>query len=90
MTKLIRSLPPTQTRAGAFAIVGLVILELVATFFIVAGLLFGADQRLVGLMLGLAFLIGAVMLDVYRKEFIADELVGKTRIPKVVPKREFK
>jgi DMSO reductase anchor subunit len=39
---------------------------------------------------GMVFLLLAVFLDVYRREFVPDELIHKKRRPKVVYKRDIR
>ena len=43
-----------------------------------------------GVFLGVVCLLFAVALDVYRKEFMPDELIHKIRRPKIVPPRTFR
>ena len=43
-----------------------------------------------GLFMGMVFLLGAVALDIYRKEFMPDELIHKIRRPKIVLVRQFR
>jgi hypothetical protein len=40
--------------------------------------------------MGMVFLLLAVALDVYRKEFMPDELIHKVRRPKIVLRRAFR
>jgi hypothetical protein len=38
----------------------------------------------------MVFLLLAVFFDVYRREFVPDELIHKKRRPKIVYKRDFR
>ena len=42
------------------------------------------------LFMGMVFVLLAVAVDVYRKEFMPDELIHKIRRPKIVPPRAFR
>lgn len=44
----------------------------------------------VSLFLGMDFVCGAVAIDIYRREFMPDELIHKIRRPKLVPPRAFR
>lgn len=52
---------------------------------------YAADADLyMGLFSGMVFVLGGVALDVYRKEFMPDELIHKVRRPKIVYQRNFR
>ena len=42
------------------------------------------------LFLGMVFVCATVAVDLYRKEFMPDELIHKSRRPKIVPPRAFR
>jgi len=42
------------------------------------------------LFLGMIFVCTAVAIDIYRREFMPDELIHKIRRPKLVPSRLFR
>lgn len=42
------------------------------------------------LFVAMIFLLAAVAIDIYRKEFMPDELIHKIRRPKLVPPRTFR
>ncbi len=44
----------------------------------------------VALFMGMLFICAAVAIDIYRKEFMPDELIHKIRRPKLVPPRVFR
>jgi len=44
----------------------------------------------VAIFSGMVFILGGVALDIYRKEFMPDELIHKVRRPKIVYQRTFK
>ncbi len=44
----------------------------------------------VALFMGMIFICATVAVDIYRKEFMPDELIHKIRRPKLVPPRVFR
>lgn len=44
----------------------------------------------VALFMGMIFVCAAIAVDIYRKEFMPDELIHKIRRPKIVPPRVFR
>ncbi len=97
MTTLIRSDAPRRSAMAAVAIAGLVI----GSLWFSALVIFLALQVLNGnyptdadaytaLFLGMIFVCTALAIDVYRKEFMPDELIHKIRRPKLVPPRAFR
>lgn len=44
----------------------------------------------VALFMGMVFVCAAVAIDLYRREFMPDELIHKIRRPKIVPPRVFR
>ncbi len=64
-----------------------------ALFFVVLvllGIAYGWAQQVVGVWFGMVFLLLAVFLDIYRRQFLPDELIHKVRRPKVVYKRDIR
>ncbi|MFQ5837391.1 MAG: hypothetical protein ACE5HJ_01245 [Thermoplasmata archaeon] len=57
---------------------------------IVIGLIDGWDPTWLSLWIGAMFFGMAAMVDIYRNHFLPDEMVVKTRIPKIIPRRELK
>lgn len=97
MTTLIRSDAPRRSAMAAVAIAGLV----VGTLWFSALVVFIALQVLNGnypsdadsytaLFLGMIFVCTAVAIDIYRREFMPDELIHKIRRPKIVLTRMFR
>ncbi len=82
---------------AAVAIAGLVIGSLwfsALVVFLSLGVLGGyypnEVDSYVALFLGMVFICAAVAIDLYRKEFMPDELIHKIRRPKLVPPRAFR
>ncbi len=44
----------------------------------------------VAIFSGMIFVLGGVAVDIYRREFMPDELIHKVRRPKIVYQRTFK
>ena len=97
MTTLIRSDAPRRSAMAAVAIAGLVVGSLwfsALVVFISLQVLNGnypndADSY-TALFLGMIFVCTAVAIDIYRREFMPDELIHKIRRPKLVPPRAFR
>lgn len=43
-----------------------------------------------GVFMGMIFVLAGVAIDIYRKEYMPDELIHKLRRPKLVPPRLFR
>lgn len=97
MTEIIRSDAPRRSAMAALAVGGLVvaILWFTAAVIIIAwqvsqGVADENTDAALSIFLGVIFILLAVALDVYRKEFMPDELIHKIRRPKIVPPRTFR
>jgi hypothetical protein len=97
VTELIRTDAPRRSSMAAVALGGVVIG--IVIFSVLTGLI--AYEALIGiyppesdlymgLFMGMLFLLGAVAVDIYRKEFMPDELIHKIRRPKIVLTRMFR
>ena len=96
MTELIRTDAPRSTMAS-LALGGLVIgviwfslLTVVIALQVLNGIEDAAADSYMAVFMGMVFLLLAVAMDVYRKEFMPDELIHKIRRPKIVPPRAFR
>ena len=96
MTEIIRADAPRRSTMAALAIGGLVVgilwftaLTLVVAQQVMSGIVDANANAAMGVFLGMIFILFAVALDVYRKEYMPDELIHKIRRPKVVPPRMF-
>lgn len=96
MTRIIRSDAPLRPVS-----VGIVIwaLALAAGFFTVLFVFVGFtiptaftgnEQIALAVWMGMLFVIVAVMLDLYRRYYVPDEMIHKKRRPKIVLRREFR
>ena len=97
MTDLIRSEAPRRPLGGLLAMAGLAAGALFFTVLGFLGVLFEWPQTnyvdplaTVTFWFGMVFLLLAVFLDVYRREFVPDELIHKKRRPKIVLHREIR
>ena len=97
MTELIRSDAPRRSAMAGIALGGVVIGALIFSFltaYIALEALNGTypaeSDFYMGLFMGLVFILAAIALDIYRKEFMPDELIHKIRRPKLVPPRTFR
>ncbi len=97
MTTLIRSDSPRRSAMAAVAIAGLVVGSLWFSALVVflslpalGGSYPNEDNIYVALFMGMIFVCAAAAIDIYRKEFMPDELIHKIRRPKLVPPRSFR
>lgn len=72
------------------AIYGLAIALAFFLILLIWGALSGASQVWQSFWMGIIVIILAVILDVYRREFLPDELIHKKRRPKIVIKRDIR
>ena len=82
---------------GALAVAGLVIgilwftaLTILLAIQVANG--FGDNETdiYMAIFLGMVFVLLGVVVDVYRREYLPDELIHKIRRPKIVPPRMFR
>jgi len=97
VTELIRSDAPSRSSMAALAIGGLVVGILwfsILTVIVALQVLGGAEDAqadsYMAIFMGMVFLLLAVAVDVYRREFMPDELIHKIRRPKIVLHRAFR
>ncbi len=90
MTELIRSEPPTEALTALIALYVLSFFQLFFGALVVLGLIYAWNAAWLSLWIAAMFFGMAAMVDVYRKNFLPDEMVVKTRIPKIVPRRELR
>ena len=97
MTEIIRADSPRRSSMAAVAIGGLVVgilwftaLTIVVAQQVMSGVSDVNANAAMGVFPGVVCLLFAVALDVYRKEFMPDELIHKIRRPKIVPPRTFR
>ena len=97
MTELIRTDAPRRSAMASLALGGLVVgiiwfslLTVVIALQVLNGIEDAQADAYMAVFLGMVFLLLTVALDVYRKEFMPDELIHKIRRPKIVPPRAFR
>jgi len=97
VTELIRTDAPRRSTMASLALGGLVIgviwfslLTVVIALQVLNGIEDAAADSYMAVFMGMVFLLLAVAMDVYRKEFMPDELIHKIRRPKIVPPRAFR
>ena len=97
MTEIIRADAPRRSTMAALAIGGLVVgilwftaLTVVVAQQVMSGIVDANANAAMGVFLGMVFILFAVALDVYRKEYMPDELIHKIRRPKIVLQRMFR
>jgi threonine/homoserine/homoserine lactone efflux protein len=97
LTEIIRTDAPRRSATASLALAGLIvgvvwfsILSVVIALQVLGGFEDGQADTYMAVFLGMVFLLLTVALDVYRKEFMPDELIHKIRRPKIVPPRAFR
>lgn len=82
---------------AALAIGGLIvgtvwftILTIVIALQVLAGVTDAQADPMMSIFMGMVFVLLAVALDVYRREFMPDDLIHKVRRPKIVLTRPFR
>lgn len=96
MTRLVRSDTPFRPLSVSVVMwaLALVVLFFASLFvfvgFTIPGSFSGDEQTAMAMWLAMIFLVLAVMLDLYRKYYVPDELIHKKRRPKIVLHREIR
>ena len=97
MTELIRSDAPRRSTMAALAIGGLIvgvvwfsILTIVISLQVLSGVTDAQSDAMMSIFMGMVFVLLAVAVDIYRREFMPDDLIHKIRRPKIVPPRAFR
>lgn len=97
MTELIRVDAPRRGAAASIALAGLIagivwfsVLTVVIALQVLSGIEDPQADVYMGVFMGMVFLLLAVAADLYRKEFMPDELIHKIRRPKIVLQRMFR
>lgn len=90
MTEIIRTEVPSESITALTVIYVLTFFALFFGALVVIGLLLGWNQAWISLWIAIMFVGLGALVDLYRKNFMPDEMVTKLRLPKVVPRRELK
>jgi threonine/homoserine/homoserine lactone efflux protein len=97
VTELIRTDAPGRSTMAALAVGGLIIgvvwfslLTIVIALEVLSGITDGQAEAMMSIFMGMVFVLLAVAIDIYRKEFMPDDLIHKIRRPKIVPPRAFR
>jgi hypothetical protein len=87
MTDVVRADPPRGSLAAIFSLLGLTFALGLFVFLSIIGFLQLHPQVVTSLWMGMVFLVLAALIDIYRREFLPDEMIHKKRRPKVVYRR---
>jgi len=97
VTELIRVDAPRRSAMASLAMAGLIVgviwfslLTVLIAVQVLSGVEDAEADTYMSLFMGMIFVLLAVAVDVYRKEFMPDELIHKIRRPKIVPPRAFR
>jgi protein-S-isoprenylcysteine O-methyltransferase Ste14 len=90
VTEIIRTEPPSEPLTALVIIYVLVFFILFFGALTVLGLVLGWNPAWVSMWIGAMFFGMAAIVDIYRKNFLPDEMIVKTRIPKIVPRRQLR
>ena len=87
MTDVVRSDVPRASLAGFIVLIALTALVGLFVVFTIFGLLRDWPQEATALGMGMIFFLLAVLVDVYRRQYMPDEMIHKKRRPKIVYRR---
>ncbi|HKZ47585.1 MAG TPA: hypothetical protein VJ397_02240 [Thermoplasmata archaeon] len=87
MTDVVRSDAPRASLAGFIVLIALTALVGLFVVFTIFGLLRDWPQEATALWMGMIFFLLAVLVDVYRRQYMPDEMIHKKRRPKIVYRR---
>jgi archaellum biogenesis protein FlaJ (TadC family) len=96
MTRVVRSDVPIRPLSVGIAMWAFAFATLFFTaLFVIVGITVpsaftGNEQTAMAAWMGMIFLIVAVMLDLYRRYYVPDEMIHKKRRPKIILQREFR
>jgi len=87
VTDVVRSDAPRASLAGFIVLIALTALVGLFVVFTIFGLLRDWPQEATALWFGMIFFLLAVLVDVYRRLYMPDEMIHKKRRPKIVYRR---
>ncbi len=90
MTEIIRTELPSESLTALVIIYVLTVFVLFFGGLATYGLIEGWSPAWISLWFGAMFIALAAITDIYRRNFLPDEMVKKTRLPKVTPRRELR
>ncbi len=90
MTDIVRTDTPRQSTSGVIAMAGLGLGMVLFAVLTILGVFYAWDDLWLSVWFAMIFVLLAVFLDVYRREFVPDELIHKKRRPKIVQKRDIR
>ncbi len=90
MTEIVRTEAPSESITALLVIYILTFFLLFFAGLIVFGLIQGWSPAWLALWMGIMFVGLGALIDLYRRNFLPDEILMKVRIPKVVPRRKLR
>lgn len=90
MTEIIRTDTVRQSTMAIISMAGLGLGMILFAVLATLGIVYAWPDLWVSIWAGMVFVLLAVFLDVYRRDFVPDELIHKKRRPKIVPKRDIR
>lgn len=90
MTEIVRTEAPTESISALLIIYILVIYQLFFAGLLVAGLILGWPVTWLSLWIAFMFVGLGAIVQLYRMNFLPDEMLIKVRLPKVVPRRKLR
>lgn len=90
MTEIVRTETPTESITALLVIYILTFFELFFGGLVVVGLVLDWSPAWISLWLGIMIVGIGGIVDLYRRNFLPDEMVVKVRLPKVVPRRKLR
>jgi protein-S-isoprenylcysteine O-methyltransferase Ste14 len=90
VTEIIRTEAPSESLTALLMVYVMVFFILFFSGLVVAGLILEWSPAWLSLWMGIIFVGVAVMVDLFRRNFLPDEMLVKVRLPKVVPRRKLR
>ncbi len=90
MTEIIRTEAPTESLTALLIVYVMVFFILFFSGLVVAGLILEWSPAFLSLWIGILLVGVGAMVDLYRRNFLPDEMLVKVRLPKVVPRRKLR
>jgi hypothetical protein len=87
---IIRKINPTESDFAFISILILLTIEFYFDFMFFVGIIQGFSQTTAALSGAMAFIVWALITEIYRREFLPYVLMEKTRKRKAIPEREFR
>ena len=90
MTEIIRTEAPTESISALLIIYILAFYQVFFAGLLIAGLILEWPAAWLSLWIAFMFVGLGALVELYRRNFLPDEMLVKVRLPKVVPRRKLR